>query len=104
MNLVKISDLVGKNIAGTVADLRVRNADGSLRYDWQEKIPYHEYTAQLKEVRIEAHKIRHDDPVKSPWLYWYWDSRTGGHSCGFSGIADQNEWNNYHIMIEEISP
>jgi hypothetical protein len=86
MKLVKISDLVGENTSGMKADIRSRNADGSLKYPT--------FSDYQRPIIVTMRKVE----LKGGWLYWRWD----GYSCGFSGVdLNSPQAETYHIMIDE---
>ncbi len=99
MTLVRIMDLVGKDIAGLKADARTRTANGSLMYEHMEADGPRIVT--MKRVEIKEQRTRpHLPETKEPWLYWRFD----GYSCGYSGVARSSacghEWENLHILME----
>lgn len=89
--LVKILDLAGKDVAGKAADLRTRNADGTLRY---EHTADEQRAGKLLSVEIQKRK-------DGDWLEWRWDKIIGmKYDCGYSGIRlDRNDVNEYYLEV-----
>lgn len=76
MKLVSVLSLVGTNIEGRKADIRARNADGSLKYASEQKKPI-----VVTMIKAVIEKRKHCTPTPVEWLYWYYE----GHGCGYSG-------------------
>ncbi len=91
MQLVKITDLIGKDIAGLKADIRSRLADGSLMYAEQRE-QRDPILVTMKQVHIVP-QIRRGEQYKA--VYWRWD----GYSCGYSGVPLDSA-KKYHILME----
>ncbi len=91
MKLFRVLDLVGKDIAGRSADIRSRNADGSLMYGEQpqQREPIM-VTMRLAEIKNQT---RREKTFKA--VYWRWD----GYSCGYSGVPVDRA-TKYHILME----
>ena len=95
MKKVKLIDLVGKDIAGTIAN--VTRQGGSYHYDYQDG----DMVRVLKKVYFKTER-----GVK--WLYWTWEARPeenfkhGYRDCGYSGVADSelHRLNEAYIYIE----
>ncbi len=94
MNLVSIISLVNQDIKGKRADIRSRNANGSFRYPEQDGI-IEPIIVEMENVEIIQDRFSKKMP-RIPWLYWRWT----GYSCGYSGTSNQEQWPEYHIMIE----
>ncbi len=100
--LVKIADLVGKDVKGLRADGRTRLPDGSFLFA-QLKDPL--VVIVLTKVQWEYHKISSKDKQPAKWLYWYWDPvkvEGDGRSswrCGYSGTASPENWEEDHLLI-----
>ena len=101
MHLVRIADLVGKDIKGLKADIRTRNADGTLKYTGiGEDKPIMvtmlvvEYITKKNGPTLQKISGREKDR----WLYW----RHEGYGCGYSGnwAGDGKHLDNY-LMIEK---
>lgn len=92
MEIVKIIDLVGRDIKGKLADIRTR-VNGEIMYGWEDK----PIIVEMEKVCFEFRKIRKTDEKPSRWLYWYWK----GYSCGFSGTARSEDWDKYQIALME---
>ena len=93
MELISIISLVGKDIKGKRADIRSRNSNGNLIYDFiDQKEPI---IVEMDRVEIIKDHFSKKMPLIH-WLYWRWT----GYSCGYSGTSNQTEWPNYYIMIE----
>ena len=96
MKKVKLIDLVGQDVAGTVAN--VTRQGGKYRYEIQDK----DMIRELKKVYFKIEK-----GVK--WLYWTWkpkpeeNFKLGYRDCGYSGIADSeyHRLNEAYIYIEK---
>jgi hypothetical protein len=105
MILVKLSDLIGKNIEGLKADIRSRNADGSLQYPDDENHKRGPIIVTMKSVKIEQRGFtcgtksqRAGQEGLFPWIYWYFE----GHSCNYGGTRiDNGEMPEDFIEIEE---
>jgi len=91
MQLVKITDLIGKDVSGLRADIRSRLADGSLMYGEQRE-QQNPILVRMKRVHIVP-QIRRGERYKA--LYWRWD----GYSCGYSGVPLDSA-QKYHILME----
>ena len=93
MKLVRVLDLVDKDIKGVKADLHSRNADGSLMYEHTEK---ENRISTLQRVYIRKEKGEN-------WLRWEWDRNGTGmpFDCGFSGVRlDREDVEHWHILAE----
>ena len=97
MTLVRISDLIGKPVAGVQCDLRSRNADGSLMYASQEEMGPR--IARLKAVEVRREKGHR-------WMYWTWEkTRQIPFDCGYSGIRMDSEYvGDYHLLMNGGKP
>jgi len=93
VQLVRILDLIGKPIAGLQADLRSRNADGTLMYS-------HQAENGPRMVRMKCVRVKRENNHK--WLRWEWEkSNAIPFDCGFSGIRmDSDQIGEYHLQME----
>ena len=92
--MIKITSLLGKPIAGTLMDTRIRNSEGVFRYEFSEK--------EGPRLRVmKSVEIRHKKD--GPWLYWTWEPihRSNFVDCGYSGIRmDQAHIHEYYLAGE----
>lgn len=100
MTLVRILDLLDTEVSGKLADLRSRDDQGELLYDFTEKEGPR--LRKMKSVEIRKQSVKHAGP-KEPWLYWTWERDTTNMSdCGYSGVAlSSDRASLYHILIED---
>jgi len=98
MELLRIIDLVGKDVSGIKVDLRTRLKNGSFRYAGVE--PLNPVISMLKTVEFRQEKV--GAHKKHRWLYWTWDTRTLNHEmqCGYSGTAS-DDMNEIYLKREE---
>lgn len=108
MKLVKVLDLVGRDLAGMTADVRCRNGSGELFYpDTQEKTR----TLIGVEKRTERNGVW-DYSVKPPayskrpfvWFTLRWEKSPQGtaYDCGYAGRReDCDSLQDWHILIEK---
>lgn len=102
LQLIRIADLVGQNVAGLKADIRTRNADGSFKYGEdlvgsQPKIVTMTVVEMITKPNCKT-LARISGREKDAWLYW----RFEGYSCGYSGTwAGMNDHLNDYLMIEK---
>ncbi len=92
--LLHIVELITRPVEGLVVDIRTRNADGSLRYDWQDK----DGPRLVKMKSVEVRKQKDGN-----WLYWTWDKNPNAvaFDCGYSGIRmDSKDLDEYYIEAE----
>lgn len=105
MQLVRISDLIGKPIAGLKADIRSRHATGELQHP-ELRCDAEPIIVTMKSVAIEQRGYvcgcmsqRPGQTGKFPWLYWRWD----GYSCGYSGHRiDNGRMPEEYILMEPL--
>lgn len=104
--LVRIADLIGKDVAGMRADMRSRTADGELMYEHTAQNGPRMVTMTRVYLRSEPNGPtlqRIYGKPKGEWLRWEWkaDPVVIPHDCGYSGVLAENEDHRaYHIMIE----
>ncbi len=98
MKLVRVADLVGKPVAGKLADVRSRNADGSLMH---QSVYDHDYPDGNYPL-VHMTKIVWEHREGKAWLMWRWDGRPHSQpvACGYSGISEDGNWQDYYILIE----
>lgn len=105
--LVRVADLLGKDVAGFRADMRSRTADGELMYEHTAAEGPRMVTMTRVYLRTEPlgptlQKV-YGKP-KGEWLRWEWerDHTRGSFDCGFSGVlAEDEKHKDYHIIITE---
>lgn len=87
MQLVRVLDLIGQDINGRAADIRSRDANGQLLYQWQEAEGA--YMTTLNRVEIRHERAGGRQRPKEPFVYWLWNEqpRQMQHTCNYSGIA-----------------
>lgn len=99
MKLTNIQDLIGKDVAGLMADIRSRNADGSLKITFENPRDEHNNRPNVPLTRVYWKREN-----GKRWLHWEWDKRglDMPMSCGYSGIReDSKEINDYYILVED---
>ena len=97
MPLVRIFDLIGQDIAGRRADIRSRNADGSLMYEHQEK----DGPIMVTMTRVRTT----EDNRYGTWLRWEWEGRglPVGLACGSGVVMDGKKELEYYIEMEDAN-
>jgi hypothetical protein len=107
MTLVRVADLIGRDIDGIRADIRSRNADGSLMHEHTAAEGPRMVTLRKAEYRIEGKqgptltKLYGKDRLR--WMYWTWEKSQSviPFDCGYNGHCAEDEAHlSYYIMAE----
>lgn len=102
MTLVRIADLAGHDVAGVHADIRSRNADGSLRYEHQEAHSAHDERSYLVALESVKWSRRRRKDAAERWLEWRWAPRYG--FDGYSGVREDalREGEDYYLLLDHL--
>jgi hypothetical protein len=105
LKLVRVSDLIGKDVSGLQADFRSRYSDGSLMHSHQEETGPIAVTMESVEYRTEKTRSptlkREYGKDRLKLMYWTCDRHPSG--CNYSGIVAEDERHHEIFIMLEVT-